>query len=142
AAQQGVASHVFFLGDVDDAEVRAAYARAWCFALPTRRVGVGDVEGFGIVYLEAAMASLPAVGGRNSGAEDAIEDNESGLLVDGDNPAEIAEAVGFLLQDRARAAGMGQYACARALREFSWRIAAANILEAIGSKTASEPCYA
>nr|MDQ6930549.1 glycosyltransferase family 4 protein [Candidatus Eremiobacteraeota bacterium] len=69
AAQQGVASHVFFLGDVDDAEVRAAYARAWCFALPTRRVGVGDVEGFGIVYLEAAMASLPAVGGRNSGAE-------------------------------------------------------------------------
>jgi phosphatidylinositol alpha-1,6-mannosyltransferase len=62
-----------FRGKVSDDELRDAYAQAWVFALPVRRVG-DDVEGFGLVYLEAAMAGLPSVGGRDSGAADAIVD--------------------------------------------------------------------
>lgn len=132
AQRLGVAQHVIFLGDISDEELAAAYSRAWCFALPTRRVGAGDVEGFGIVYLEAAMAGLACVGGLNSGAEDAIADGKSGVLVDGNRSEQIADAVTYLLSDPTRAASMGAYGRDRALREFTWKMAAINIMSSLG----------
>ncbi len=132
AQSLGVARHVAFLGDISDAELEQAYARAWCFSLATRRVGAGDVEGFGIVYLEAAMAGLASVGGMNSGAEDAIENGKSGLLVDGNDPQDIAGALRVLLGNRNRADAMGIYGRQRALNEFTWALAAANIMRALG----------
>ena len=118
AARLGVAAHVKFLGSVTEDELRGAYARAWCFALPVRNID-DDVEGFGIVYLEAAMASLPSVGGIDSGAADAIENGTTGLLVDGTSVVAVSEAVGGLLRDRARAEKMGSCALDRA-RSFTW----------------------
>jgi phosphatidylinositol alpha-1,6-mannosyltransferase len=121
-----VKDHVAFLGAVDDAQVREAYARAWCFALPARAIG-GDVEGFGIVYLEAALAGLPVIGGQGSGAEDAIAADETGLLVDGTSSEDVAEAIVALLADPERAATMGLRGRARAREHFTWRNTAAGI---------------
>ena len=106
AARLGVAAGVTFLGSVSEEELRAAYARAWCFALPVRNIA-DDVEGFGIVYLEAAMASLPTLGGTASGAADAIVDGHTGMLVDGTNVPAITEALATLLRDRERSQRMG-----------------------------------
>ncbi len=120
ARDLGVADRVSFAGAVDDAARDRAFANAWCFAMPSRAEG-GDIEGFGIVYLEAAIAGLPAIGGRGSGAEDAIVDGVTGLLVDGNDPQAIAGAVSALIDDPERAAAMGRAGRERALRDFSWR---------------------
>lgn len=112
-------SCVHFLGEIDDVALDAAYARAWCFAMPVRTVGE-DVEGFGIVYLEAAIAGLPAIGGRDSGATDAIVDDETGIIVDGNDPAAIADAVSLLLGSPQHANEMGARARKRALTEYTW----------------------
>jgi phosphatidylinositol alpha-1,6-mannosyltransferase len=115
-----VENHVVFLGAVEDEQMREAYARAWVFALPTRSVA-DDVEGFGVVYLEAAMAQLPTIGGRFSGAEDAIVAGETGLLVDGTSSADVAAAIATLLRDRDTAELMGVRGRDRALDYFTWR---------------------
>jgi phosphatidylinositol alpha-1,6-mannosyltransferase len=128
ARDWGVEDRVSFSGAVDDAAVREAYARAWCFALPVRTID-SDVEGFGVVYLEAALAELPVVGGLESGAEDAIAQNETGLLVDGESNAAVAEALVALLGAPARASAMGELGRERALRDFTWARTASGIAE-------------
>jgi phosphatidylinositol alpha-1,6-mannosyltransferase len=119
-------SVVYFSGAGTDEELRAAYGRAWCFALPCRREG-NDVEGFGIVYLEAGIASLPVVGGAASGAAGAIIDGQTGYLVDGTSLEAIAKAVVRLLQDRTLTERMGASGRHRALSEFSWHAIARRI---------------
>jgi phosphatidylinositol alpha-1,6-mannosyltransferase len=119
ARELGVERDVAFLGAASDEETRAAYERAWCFALPVRRER-HDVEGFGLVYLEAATARLAAIGGRGSGAEDAICHGETGLLVDGTSDAEVRHALGVLLGDRDFATMLSDAAYERAVRDFSW----------------------
>jgi phosphatidyl-myo-inositol dimannoside synthase len=131
AARLQLGDAVQFFGAVDDAERDRAYARAWCFAMPARTEGV-DVEGFGIVYLEAAMAGLPAIGGRGSGAEDAIVDGNTGIIVDGRNTAAVEAALASLIADPQRARAMGEAARERALRDFTWAENARRIRQSIG----------
>jgi phosphatidylinositol alpha-1,6-mannosyltransferase len=126
AKRHHVEDHVFFLGAVDDSQMRDAYARAWIFALPTRSIA-DDVEGFGVVYLEAALAALPTIGGRFSGAEDAILPDETGLLVDGASSSDVAAAIARLLRDREAAERMGIRGRERALDYFTWQRAAAEL---------------
>jgi phosphatidylinositol alpha-1,6-mannosyltransferase len=125
AARLGIRERVRFLGAIDDPALYDAYARAWCFAMPNRREGY-DVEGFGLVFLEAAVAGLPSIGGRGSGAEDAIDDGATGFLVDGNDVDAIAGALRRLLGEREATFAMGAAARRRALVDFSWsRVAAA-----------------
>jgi len=140
-ARLGVADRVAFLGAVDDAALREAYAQAWCFAMPARSVG-DDTEGFGIVYLEAAMAGLPSVGGRETGAEDAIVDGHTGLLTDGNDPRSIGLALETLLCDRARAAAFGSAARARALAHFAWPNIARELAALTGMQPLAQQCSA
>ncbi len=126
----GVAHCVVFRGAITDDELMDAYKRAWCFALPVRNEH-DDVEGFGIVYLEAAMAGLASVGGCGSGAADAIADGETGILVDGNDSAQVARAIVELLVDPERSRRMGQRGRERAIESFSWDKTAANLLDAI-----------
>ena len=129
ARELGVAERVTFLGRVSDDELHAAYANAWCFALPTRLV-VDDVEGFGLVFLEAAMAELPSIGGTDSGAVDAIVDGETGYLVDGTDSHAIANALRGLLSNPIAAAAMGRRARDRALT-FTWDRTVDEVLAAL-----------
>jgi len=79
-----------------------------------------DVEGFGIVYLEAAMARLPAIGGRDSGAADAIVDGVTGILADGASVASVRDAIVAVLSDPDRAEDMGRRGFERAAT-FTWQ---------------------
>jgi phosphatidylinositol alpha-1,6-mannosyltransferase len=129
ADELGIADRVIFRGKISDDELRQTYAEAWIFALPTRRI-IDDVEGFGLVYLEAAMAELPAIGGRDSGAADAIVDNETGYLVDGDNSVEIADALRSLLTRPDESAVMGRRGLERA-KTFTAENTARSILRSL-----------
>lgn len=120
AISSGIAAHVEFLGRVDDAELGRRYAEAWCFAMPNRNEG-RDVEGFGIVFLEAALHGLPTIGGRGSGADDAIADGETGFLVNGNDVSEVTDALERLLSDPDAAERLGEAGRERALRDFSWQ---------------------
>ena len=87
--------------------------------MPTRREG-SSVEGFGIVYAEAAWYGVPALAGSDGGGSDAVVDGETGWVVDGDNQGAVEAAIGDLLADEGRRKAMGEAARARVLREGTW----------------------
>jgi phosphatidylinositol alpha-1,6-mannosyltransferase len=120
ARENGVEGDVVITGSVPWSELPAYYASGDVFAMPcrTRHRGL-DVEGLGVVYLEAAATGLPVVAGNSGGAPDAVLDGETGLVVDGDSVTAVAQAVGDLLGDPARAQAMGTKG--RAWVEEHWR---------------------
>lgn len=81
-------------------QVYAAYKEADCFIILSENQSDGDVEGFGIVVLEANYFGLPVIGARGCGIESAIRNGYNGILVDGDNPNEINEALKTILENR------------------------------------------
>jgi len=125
AAQCGVSDSVLFTGPVPDDDLPACYEAATIFAMPcrTRRRGL-DVEGLGIVYLEASATGLPVIGGDSGGAPDAIIDGETGYVVPGRDPALVAARIGELLEDPAGAAAMGDKGQAWIEREWTWDLVA------------------
>lgn len=120
AAEAGVADDVVLTGSVPWQELPAHYDAGDVFAMPcrTRRRGL-EVEGLGIVFLEASATGLPVVAGRSGGSPDAVLDGTTGTLVDGTATAEVARAVADLLADPVRARAMG--AAGRAWVERDWR---------------------
>jgi phosphatidylinositol alpha-1,6-mannosyltransferase len=120
AAEHGVTEHVLFTGSVPWPQLPAHYAAADVFAMPcrTRRGGL-DVEGLGMVYLEASASGLPVVAGDSGGAPDAVRDGETGFVVPGRDLEAVADRVATLLEDRALALRFG--AAGRAWVEAEWR---------------------
>jgi phosphatidyl-myo-inositol dimannoside synthase len=125
ARQQGVAGSVLFTGPVPAAELPAYYDAGDVFAMPcrTRRGGL-DVEGLGIVYLEASASGLPVVGGDSGGAPDAILAGETGYVVPGRDVAAVADRIAGLLADPAGASAMGEKGVAWVDREWRWDLVA------------------
>jgi phosphatidylinositol alpha-1,6-mannosyltransferase len=105
----------------------AHYSLADAFCLPSL-ASDKDVEGFGIVYLEAGACEVPVVGGRAGGVPDAVADGETGFLIDPRSREELANALIALLSDRARGKAMGRRARERVLREFTWEACADRML--------------
>ncbi|HSZ39818.1 MAG TPA: glycosyltransferase family 4 protein [Trebonia sp.] len=128
AARSGVSPHVVFTGPVGEDELAAHYAAGDVFAMPcrTRRRGL-DVEGLGIVYLEASAAGLPVIGGDSGGAPDAILDGESGYVVPGRDVAALAGRLAELLADPAKARAMGEKGRGWVERDWSWEHSAARL---------------
>lgn len=118
--EAGLERDVVFGGSVPQRELPVHYGAGDVFAMPcrTRRGGL-DVEGLGIVYLEASATGLPVVGGDSGGAPDAVLEGESGYVVDGRSAEQTADRVATLLADPARAAAMGTRG--RAWIEAAWR---------------------
>jgi phosphatidylinositol alpha-1,6-mannosyltransferase len=125
AQRTGVSRSVVFTGAVALAELPAHYAAGNVFAMPcrTRRGGL-DVEGLGIVYLEASASGLPVVGGDSGGAPDAILDGETGYVVPGRDTGGVASRIAELLADPAGAAAMGEKGAAWVDREWQWDLVA------------------
>ena len=119
---------VRFTGPVPAAELPAHYAAGDVFAMPcrTRRGGL-DVEGLGIVYLEASATGLPVVGGDSGGAPDAILEGETGYVVPGRDTAALAERLVAVLSDPATARAMGEKGRAWVERDWSWALTAARL---------------
>lgn len=108
ATAAGVAEHVVFTGEVPAAELPAHYAVGDVFALPCRTRGGGlDVEGLGIVLLEAAATGLPVVAGDSGGAPEAVQDGRTGHVVAGRDPSALVDVLAGLLADPDRARRMG-----------------------------------
>lgn len=110
---------VRFLTNATDLERNLWYAASDVFILPVREEPA-DVEGFGIVFLEAALAGLPVIAGKSGGTPEAIVDGVTGLLVDPHNPREIAEAVKALYDRPDIGRKFGEAGKLRALRDFRW----------------------
>ena len=128
AGHLGVTGSVRFTGPVPEADLPGYYAAADIFAMPcrTRRGGL-DVEGLGIVYLEASAAGLPVIGGDSGGAPDAIEPGESGYVVPGRDLGALVSRLTALLADPAAAAAMGEKGQAWVHREWRWDLVAARL---------------
>jgi phosphatidylinositol alpha-1,6-mannosyltransferase len=107
-----------FLGQLDDATIAAWYAASDVFALLPRELLDGDVEGFGIVYLEAGAFGKPVVGTRSGGVPEAVVDGETGLIVPPDDSAAAAEAITLLLRDRDLAQRLGAEGARRAQEQY------------------------
>ncbi|MFD4183262.1 glycosyltransferase family 4 protein [Rhodococcus sp. NPDC058514] len=120
AKETGMEDHVVFTGTVPSAELAAHHTIADVFAMPCRTRGAGlDVEGLGIVFLEASAAGVPVIAGRSGGAPETVRENETGHVVDGRSVRQVADSVVSVLADRDRAAAMG--AAGRAWVSERWR---------------------
>jgi phosphatidylinositol alpha-1,6-mannosyltransferase len=128
AAEHGVADSVVLTGSVPWQELPAHYDAGDVFAMPcrTRRAGL-EVEGLGIVFLEASATGLPVVVGRSGGSPDAVQDGRTGHLVDGRSLAQVTDAVAGLLADPARARAMGAAGRAWVERDWRWETMAARL---------------
>ncbi|HKV45506.1 MAG TPA: glycosyltransferase family 4 protein [bacterium] len=104
----GCEDTVHFIGYVPSEELPALYAACNVFVMPSRVLTQRDgVEGFGIVFLEAAAASKPVVGGRSGGIPEVVLDNVTGRLVDPGDVDQLTEALVQLLLDRHEAGRLG-----------------------------------
>jgi phosphatidylinositol alpha-1,6-mannosyltransferase len=93
------------------------------FVMPSRsRLAGLEVEGLGIVYLEASACGLPVIAGNSGGAPDAVLAGETGLVVDGTRVNEVASAVIELLNDPERSQRMGQRGREWIVQEWRWEI--------------------
>jgi phosphatidyl-myo-inositol dimannoside synthase len=121
AAELGVASHVVFTGTVPWARLPEHFAAGDVFAMPcrTRRGGL-DVEGLGIVYLEASATGLPVIAGDSGGAPDAVLEDETGFVVSGRDVDAAAERIADVLTDPALSARLGGAGRKWVEREWRW----------------------
>jgi phosphatidylinositol alpha-1,6-mannosyltransferase len=108
AKQLGVLPKVVFAGRVSHHDLPDYICLGEIFAMPVRSRFSGlEVEGLGIVYLEASACGLPVIVGNSGGAVDAVLDKKTGLLVDGTKSDQIADAICELLANPERAKQMG-----------------------------------
>ena len=133
AAENGVADHVFFTGAVPWADLPAHFAAGDVFAMPcrTRRGGL-DVEGLGIVYLEASAMGLPVVAGNSGGSPDAVREGETGYVVPGRDVAATADRVAAVLADPALAARLGAAGREWVRARWRWDTQARRLAELLG----------
>lgn len=128
AQRSGAGDDVLFTGGVPGEELPAHHAMADVFAMPCRTRGAGlDVEGLGIVYLEASACGVPVVAGRSGGAPETVRDGATGRVVEGTDVEAIATAVGDLLADPDTAARMGAAGREWVVQNWQWRTQGARL---------------
>ena len=126
----GLRSHVRMLGAVEDDELIGLYHACDLVILPGLPLPE-DVEGFGIVLLEAAAAGKPVVATRVGGISDAVEQGKSGILVDPGDYLELSRSVVSLLTDEGKKNIMGEFARRRAQEKFQWEFIVARYEEVL-----------
>ncbi|HWS36798.1 MAG TPA: glycosyltransferase family 4 protein [Actinoplanes sp.] len=134
ARENNVEADVVFTGSVPWAELPDHYAAGDVYAMPCRTRAAGlDVEGLGIVYLEASATGLPVVGGDSGGAPDAVREGETGHVVGGSDVPAIAARIAELLADPVTAKTMGEAGRAWVEREWRWETQAARLTEMLSA---------
>jgi phosphatidylinositol alpha-1,6-mannosyltransferase len=126
AADIGAGEDVTFTGGVPGEELPAHYALGDVFAMPCRTRGAGlDVEGLGIVFLEASATGIPVVAGNSGGAPETVLEGQTGHVVDGRNVDQIVDTISSLLAHPERAATLGRRGRDWVSTQWQWdRIAA------------------
>jgi phosphatidylinositol alpha-1,6-mannosyltransferase len=137
---------VEFLGPVSGETLLHHYAQSDCFVLPNiDNPQTGDTEGFGIVFAEASAHGLPVIGGNAGGTAESILEGQTGLRVNGKDPAEVAAALIRILTNPDLARSLGRAGRVHAEKNFRWKIRAREfqkqldtILEAYRRKAGKE----
>lgn len=124
----GLDGVVTWVGPVAASELPGFYAAADVFLHPNRTLDDDDVEGFGMVFLEASASGVAVIGGRSGGVIDAVSDGVSGMLVDGTSVDAVAQALERLIEDGDERARYGAGGRAWA-KKFSWQGAAHRVRE-------------
>lgn len=133
ALELGLGRVVRFVGPVPSADLPRYYALADLFVMANRTLPDEDVEGFGMVFLEASASGLPVIGGRSGGVVDAVINEETGLLVDGASVPDIANALRRLLDDAELRRRLGARGREWVRGRFSWERAARRVREITGA---------
>jgi phosphatidylinositol alpha-1,6-mannosyltransferase len=128
--QNGTAGRIEFTGKIPFDELPAFYSAANAFVMVPRTLEP-DVEGFGIVYLEANACGLPVIGSRSGGVPDAVIHEHTGLLVGEARPDQLAAAVERLIRNPEEARRFGQQGRERVVQSFTWSHTASAILRHI-----------
>ncbi|MBM7367084.1 glycosyltransferase family 4 protein [Gordonia hydrophobica] len=129
ADEIGVADSVTFTGGVPADELPMHHAMADVFAMPTRTRGRGlDVEGLGIVFLEASASGVPVVAGDSGGAPETVRESLTGTVVNGRDLTEVADAIIEILSAPKLAAAMGENGRAWAVENWQWKQQAARLM--------------
>jgi phosphatidylinositol alpha-1,6-mannosyltransferase len=116
-------SHVSFIGRISYADLPRYICLGEVFAMPARsRLAGLEVEGLGIVYLEASACGLPVIAGNSGGAPDAVREGVTGFVIDGRNPQAVAQSITELLAAPERARTMGLAGRAWIIEEWRWQI--------------------
>ena len=119
----GIQERVTFIGRIQYADLPRYICVGDLFVMPSRsRLAGLEVEGLGIVYLEASACGLPVIAGDSGGAPDAVLEGETGLVVDGTQKIEVAAAVVELLLDPDRSRAMGIRGRQWIIQEWRWEI--------------------
>jgi phosphatidylinositol alpha-1,6-mannosyltransferase len=114
---------VTFIGRIQYKDLPRYICAGDIFVMPSRsRLAGLEVEGLGIVYLEASSCALPVIAGRSGGAPDAVDEGVTGFSVDGTSPSEVAKAVIKLFDDPEKAKAMGAAGRSWIIENWRWEI--------------------
>jgi len=119
AQAEGVIEHVQFLGEINDAQLLSCYRQCDLFVLPNRQEGK-DIEGFGMVLLEAQACGRPVVAGASGGTAETMQIPATGRVVNCDTPDQLAGLLVEMLADRALLDDMGLAAREWVVSRFDW----------------------
>lgn len=126
-----IESQTHFLGAVSDTDKHLYYALCDALILPTRTLNGLEWEGFGIVFLEAALACKPSIAGKGGGVAEAVADGKTGLVVETEDFHPTAEAVRRMITNDSERKQMGEAARERALIEFDWNRSAEEFVSCV-----------
>ncbi|KZM73780.1 glycosyltransferase family 4 protein [Nocardia terpenica] len=134
----GLTDDVVFIGRVRAAELAAHHTLADVFAMPCRTRGAGlDVEGLGIVFLEASASGVPVVAGNSGGAPETVQEGRTGTVVDGRSEQQIADAIVAILSDPDAAARMGAAGREWVREQWRWDLLGGRLRELLDGNTRS-----
>jgi phosphatidylinositol alpha-1,6-mannosyltransferase len=121
---------IIFLGKISEEAKWAWLSISDIFILPSREED-GNLEGFGIVYLEASLAGKPVIAGNHGGVSDAVIGHKTGLLVNPQSEQEIQQAILKLVKDKDLRIKLGEQGRKRVMNEFDWKWQVGKIYKSI-----------
>jgi phosphatidylinositol alpha-1,6-mannosyltransferase len=119
-AELNLNDHVQFLTDVSDAQMIQCYQQSDIFILPNRTIG-NDIEGFGMVLVEAQACGKPVIAGDSGGTKETMLLNQSGFVIDCTDEKLISKTVATLLSDPAGSNEMGKVGRKHVESELDWQ---------------------
>ncbi len=126
--ERGLMDKVTLTGRLADEELVSEYKKASLFVLPANEDTSGDVEGFGIVFLEAASFGLPCITGKSGGVGESVINNETGIVLEENTVDSLVEAIEKMFLNRELMVQYGQAGKKRAQSDFNWQKQAEKII--------------
>lgn len=113
--------NVLFMSEIDDETMIQAYQQCDVFALPNRTVG-RDIEGFGMVLVEAQSCGKPVIAGDSGGTAETMNIGETGYIIDCTKPTNVATILIELLQNPEKCTSMGAKGRTHVLENLDWQV--------------------